>query len=592
MKRFAVLGLLLAAVAMMVVACTTPAAPAVPAPAQGAEAEKPAVVTPEPETKPAEVETAVPETAPVEEAAPAEGTPEPAAAKQPTIITSDCVEHTGIQITQTPSAPSANPVSNDACFVPRQLIMYGTRRCINKVTAKLDTQELKLSSLREIVLQGTDRNCPSDLGPDRFKEDRSNDTNDDTSVVMRLYGSDTEASVQKLVMTALAATREEKCLSITEPNYLIGDPGTLKGSPWIPVGSPDQGDPTPAPISSFPTQPAFPAIGLSAPATTGGKGVRVGVFDTSPTAFAVGPGTSCNVTVEIPDAGHEIGMRVTGLESLASVASPPAIAADHGLFVAGLVKAVAPEADVQLYRVLDEYAVGDLFTLMEAIKSFICTGTATPDGLPSPSVINLSLGLHWYPESAWPEEACGSWISDFAEIWSLQDLLDAAYKLGVVVVAAAGNNANNAVGATESADVPAAWPNTIGVAATNVYGTGLACFSNAGNVWAPGGEGVTSPSNTECKPQFKTCNAAGDCADYGLVSLGTESSTGYWYWAGTSFAAPLVSGLVARCLQEAADAGAAWPAADVPANVWKAIQAGAASHNGVIHVGDTLAKCK
>ncbi len=83
---------------------------------------------------------------------------------------------------------------------------------------------------------------------------------------------------------------------------------------------------------------------------------------------------------------------------------------------------------------------------------------------------------------------------------------------------------------------------------------------------------MTSPSNTECKPQFKTCNAAGDCADYGLVSLGTESSTGYWYWAGTSFAAPLVSGLVARCLQEADDAGAAWPAANAPSKVWAAIQ--------------------
>lgn len=358
-------------------------------------------------------------------------------------------------------------------------------------------------------------------------------------------------------------------------------------------------------------------------------------------------------------------MRVTGLESLASVASPPAIAADHGLFVAGLVKAVAPEADVQLYRVLNEYAAGDMFTMMEAIKNFICTGQ------PDRSVMNLSMGLHWYDEGylfsfgpeeiddlayqldaavlperllerfkayqipismaatvsvtiagsawevddngkqylvkmegekmlvldkartgQWPLERCGEWTSDLTHIVTLWDLLNAAKELGVVAVAAAGNNANNAADAPAAADIPADWPNTIGVAATNVYGTGLACFSNAGNVWAPGGEGVTSPSNTECKPQFKTCNAAGNCADYGLVSLGTESSTGYWYWAGTSFAAPLVSSLVARCLQEAADAGAAWPAADVPANVWKAIQAGAANHNGVIHVGDTLAKCK
>jgi len=557
MKRFAVLGLLLAAVAMMIVACTPPAAPAVPAPAQGAaEAEKPAEAPP---------------------------TEEP---KEPEIAATACVP---IPQIQPPKAASNVTVTDGGCFVPHQFIMYGTPIGIACVIDTADMQKYEPFMVKEIVLQAPGEcACKWPLTLTQFGYAKYKDE----GLVIRLYESRDKGTVQEIVSAAMSMARKNPCMSITEPNYLLGDPGTLKGSPWIPVGSPDQAEPAEAPAEQFDLQPAFAIIGQSPPATSGGSEVRIGIFDTAPTSFGVAPGTSKSVTVGPTSTGHQITMKVTNLLPSATVTPQSSSIEDHGLFVAGLVKAVAPEADVELYQVLNEQAVGDLFTLMEAIKSFLCTGTATPDGFPSPSVINLSLGLHWYPVSAWPEETCGSWISDFADIWSLQDLLDAAYKLGVVVVAAAGNNANNAVGATESADIPAAWPNTIGVAASSPSGTGLACFSSTGDVRAPGGEGVKSPSNTECKPQFKTCNPTGDCADYGLVSLGAESSTGYWYWAGTSFAAPLVSGLVARCLQEAADAGAAWPAADVPANVWKAIQAGAASHNGVIHVGDTLAKCK
>jgi hypothetical protein len=79
---------------------------------------------------------------------------------------------------------------------------------------------------------------------------------------------------------------------------------------------------------------------------------------------------------------------------------------------------------------------------------------------------------------------------------------------------------------------------------------------------APGGEGgpplatvtpVAPLANPPCYPQFETppCPnppASADCA-FGVTSFVVDHHVGMAFWAGTSFAAPIVSGLAARELE-------------------------------------------
>ncbi len=72
----------------------------------------------------------------------------------------------------------------------------------------------------------------------------------------------------------------------------------------------------------------------------------------------------------------------------------------------------------------------------------------------------------------------------------------------------------------------------------------------------PGGDGYSGPGKKldkplTCVPYAGECsvpNSGGVC-EYGLVSLVTKQTvtdTGFAYWAGISFAAPLVTGMAAR----------------------------------------------
>jgi subtilisin family serine protease len=93
---------------------------------------------------------------------------------------------------------------------------------------------------------------------------------------------------------------------------------------------------------------------------------------------------------------------------------------------------------------------------------------------------------------------------------------------GILVAAAAGNDSwALPISQLKPAQLPARDELVVGVQASNIGG-GRACFSNRGDIAAPG------------------------C---GLLSLAIphppKNPFGYVYWAGTSFAAALVSGLAA-----------------------------------------------
>ena len=160
----------------------------------------------------------------------------------------------------------------------------------------------------------------------------------------------------------------------------------------------------------------------------------------------------------------------------------------HGTFVAGLVVLVAPRARILPARVLDSDGNGNTFAVAQAMLDAVEAGA---------TVINLSLGA--------ADHEFKSRVID--------DAIKEAQKQGVVVVAAAGNDAS------ERPHYPASRSEVISVAAQDERADGLAPFSSRGDKV--------------------------DVAAPGVALIGAMPDYRFASWSGTSMAAPLVSGEVA-----------------------------------------------
>jgi subtilisin family serine protease len=156
-------------------------------------------------------------------------------------------------------------------------------------------------------------------------------------------------------------------------------------------------------------------------------------------------------------------------------------------------------------------------------------------------------------------------------------------QLGAVIVAAAGNDSAERYGNLPM-NVPARFPEVIGVGASNVRGE-ISNFSNLGDILAPGG-GHTEPDYpfTDIKTYVEPGE---DLSPYSVISLVPEAEDnrdGLAFWVGTSFSAPLVSGLVALIQEKCRNVPAA--GAPTPDEILEQIRA--YSRNNVIDVISTL----
>lgn len=172
----------------------------------------------------------------------------------------------------------------------------------------------------------------------------------------------------------------------------------------------------------------------------------------------------------------------------------------HGTHVAGIVAATnnsigvvggAPSADVYAIKVLNRNGSGYLSDVVNGIDWAIANDM---------QVINLSLGAD-------------------TDVQSLHDAIIRAYKAGIVVVAAAGNTG-------ASVSYPAAYPETIAVAATDVLDTAP--------YWSSQGPEVS-------------------LAAPGVSIYSTYKGTKYAYMSGTSMAAPHVTAATALVLHRETD---------------------------------------
>ncbi|MDQ3702847.1 MAG: S8 family serine peptidase, partial [Chloroflexota bacterium] len=256
---------------------------------------------------------------------------------------------------------------------------------------------------------------------------------------------------------------------------------------------------------------------------------------------------------------------------------------DHGLFAAGIVRDVAHDAEIHLLRVLNEFGVGDLWSLTTVLAGLPALLRARGK---KRLVVNLSLGMDVPPGAAqarfWLPNATRrvaglldgardvrSALGREPDVLALLDDSHGSVRTvltwlraelaegdgerrvdNVLVVAAAGND--NRVGTMSvppEPRYPARYDDVLGVAAV---GSSLAPaeYSNRGDARVIGngvavfGGDARRPAPDET-PEVTRVPIYGIFGSYTFPREGTLNESGWARWAGTSFATPVIAGLAA-----------------------------------------------
>lgn len=263
---------------------------------------------------------------------------------------------------------------------------------------------------------------------------------------------------------------------------------------------------------------------------------------------------------------------------------------DHGVFIAGIIRDIAPGAQVECIRVLNDYCVGDTTTLINALSLIQSRLLPGGDLQNTPVVVNMSL-------TATPSEEglAGLGFTDVsiapARIGLLL-LMQTLGQQGVVFAASSGNGSGphdkitNPPGERVQPRFPAAFayplpgavlaypdlPAMIPVGAVDSLGA-AASYSNYPGPLGIGTYGGVIPQPGKYDPVTGTQAQLIDapCGIYtsalypalskhDLLPIHSPAPVSYpeyepspavtWaYWSGTSFATPVISALAARVME-------------------------------------------
>lgn len=231
---------------------------------------------------------------------------------------------------------------------------------------------------------------------------------------------------------------------------------------------------------------------------------------------------------------------------------------DHGLFIAGLVRDIAPRARIRLVRILNDFGGGDLYTLFAALSDLeqeLTTGSINK------LVLNLSLTIMpdirrlpfiWLEDRQWHSSLLPGVQRVLSNIEDgLRLLFECMADYGVLIVAAAGNDsvlANKQGKQPRPPRAPARYSSTLGVTAVNSNFL-PALFANAANI-IPEDSGVATFGGD----LYGSIDANGlpDAIRGVYISSmfpgGEQNQQGWADWSGSSFATAIIGALGAQLM--------------------------------------------
>lgn len=232
---------------------------------------------------------------------------------------------------------------------------------------------------------------------------------------------------------------------------------------------------------------------------------------------------------------------------------------DHGLFVAGMIHSIAPQADLYLFQVLNSYGVGDLLSIARALRKIHDDNVKFPKHR---LVVNLSLTINIPIEEAHGKKDKTSYkiqdkllqikadgtVDDKGTVQTIEWICDSLYTQGAKVIAAAGNNGES--NHRPQACYPAAFERVLGVGA-------LPIRAKPANPQAK--VKAAKYSNRSDRPELSGIATLGgeEGDNSGVLGIYVEdfpegangnrkaNDSGWAWWAGTSFATPIISGMTA-----------------------------------------------
>lgn len=342
----------------------------------------------------------------------------------------------------------------------------------------------------------------------------------------------------------------------TTPNWLAnsaGDYGSVGGPGTHPVPANAASATRNARDSTNPWNFKTPQHLELPPRTQSGAGVDIVILDTAPdrndldAALLRFPDHPILTSLLQPDVlriapgGHTHLLQITDSHLL----KHPYLMIDHGPFIAGIIHTLAPQAHLHLIEVLNPYGVGTLETLARGLQQALQLKQQHPD---RKLIVNCSLMLAIPPAQlitrfAQNDPTLRNVSAGQLERWSggLKHICELLDQHNIAIVAAAGNDHETTDAAIPQARYPAAFHTVIGVGALE-SATTPASYSNL--------------SDTPIRAGIATFGgkANGPLADAktGILGLytstfpnGTPNTFGWARWAGTSFAAPIISGVLA-----------------------------------------------
>lgn len=216
---------------------------------------------------------------------------------------------------------------------------------------------------------------------------------------------------------------------------------------------------------------------------------------------------------------------------------------DHGLFVAGIIHTLAPHARLNLIEVLNPFGIGDIESLAVGLHGL------TQRSSTQPLIVNCSLVVN-IPQPEEREALAAidpAWTAITPEqirrmSWPLEWMFNVLHDRDVLVIAAAGNDAS--ANHRPAARYPAALNCVIGVGALE-RDSDLAVYTNIAD--SPANQGfVTIGGDAENGKALPNTGMLGIYV--GTFPSGKRSTTGWAWWAGTSFAAPVICGSLTMLL--------------------------------------------